>query len=129
MRGIYGAFAARDFASAFEAIDPRIEVDYRGTVIDAAGSYVGHEGMGSLTRRILESFDVESFEVVAEQVVAEGDRVAVALHQRGVGVSSGAPVEIRIGQVWTLRDGKAVRWEIYRSPEEALASLRAAPST
>jgi ketosteroid isomerase-like protein len=47
------------------------------------------------------------------------------LHQRAVGKASGAPVDIHIGQVWTLRNGKAVRWRIYKSKAEALSAVGA----
>jgi ketosteroid isomerase-like protein len=114
VRRIYGAFARNDPAGALALIDPGVEIEYQGAVPDACGSYRGYEGMGKLLQTILGSFDVERFEVTPERIVPINEgRVVVGLHQRGVGAASGAEVEIRVGQVWTIRGGKAVRWEIY----------------
>ena len=66
----------------------------------------------------------EDFKVEVEEYIDHGEDVVVALHQRASGKHSGAPVDIHIAQVWTLRDGKAVRWRIYRTKEEALAAVR-----
>lgn len=123
VRGMYDAFNRGDPAAAFAVVDPEIEVEYRGVVIDAEGSYRGYEGIGSLMGTILESFDVAGFTIELEDLAEKGDRVAVALHQTATGRSSGVPVDIRIGQVWTFRGGKAVRWEIYKSWDEARAAL------
>ena len=114
VRQIYDAFGRRDAPAALALIDSDVEIEYDGIVPDACGSYRGHGGMGKLLGTILSSFKVERFEVKAEQLIAApGDRVVVGVHQRGVGAQSGVEVEIRIGQVWTVRDGKAVRWQIY----------------
>jgi ketosteroid isomerase-like protein len=45
---------------------------------------------------------------------------------RGRGSGSGVEVENRHGSVWTIRDGKAVRFEWFSEPDEALeaAGLR-----
>jgi hypothetical protein len=52
----------------------------------------------------------------------------VAVRISGRGKRSGVEIEIDmpLWQVWTLRDGKAVRWRIFRSKQEALeaAGLR-----
>jgi ketosteroid isomerase-like protein len=123
VRGMYDAFNRRDVTAAFARISPDIEVDYHGVLIDARGSYGGHEGGAALTRAILESIDVESYTIEVEDITEQGDRVAVALHQRGRGVSSGVPVDVRNGHLWTLHDGQAVRWAIYKNRKEAWDAL------
>lgn len=35
-------------------------------------------------------------------------------------MESGAPAELRFGQVWTFRDGKVIRVDFYYEPNEAL---------
>jgi ketosteroid isomerase-like protein len=52
-----------------------------------------------------------------------GDRVVVLCHLKGKGRESGVEVESSIGQVWTVRDGKLVRQEMFRTPEEALEAV------
>jgi hypothetical protein len=39
------------------------------------------------------------------------------------GKTSGAEVDMRRGQVLTLRDGKVVRWRLFRTKEEALEAV------
>jgi ketosteroid isomerase-like protein len=65
----------------------------------------------------------DSFEgarVEFEEFIEQGDMVVVigTLHGRGRG--SGADVERRQGYIWTIRDGKAVRFEWFNDPREAL---------
>jgi ketosteroid isomerase-like protein len=123
VRRIYEADARRDAAAALGLIDPEIEVEYRGQLIDKYATYHGHAGVGQLMASIRENF--EEFDVEVEEYIDVGDDVVVALHQRAVGKASGAPVDIHIGQVWTLRNGKAVRWRIYKSKAEALSAVGA----
>ena len=122
---IYDAFARRDFAEITALIHPEIEIVYDGVVLDAAGTYHGLDGMGKLLQTILQSFDVDSFDVQVEELIEAPDgRVVAALHQRGVGRTSGAEVEIRIAQAWTIDDdGMATRWEIFRDREHALEAV------
>jgi len=123
VRRIYEANARRDTAAALELIDPEIEVEYRGQLIDKNATYYGHAGLRQLMESIRENF--EEFDVAVEEYIDVEDEVVVALRQRAVGKASGASVDIHIGQVWTLRNGKAVRWRIYRSKSEALAAVGA----
>ena len=51
---------------------------------------------------------------------AGGDRVVGIVEQRGRARFTGLPVNMRFGQVFTLRDGKQVRMEMYADPDEAL---------
>lgn len=121
VRRIYDADARRDVAAARELLDPEIEVEYRGQLIDKAATYHGLAGMRQLMESIRENFD--EFDVEVEEYIDQGDHVVVALHQRAVGRASGIPVDIHIGQVWTVRDGRATRWRIYKSKAEALAAV------
>jgi ketosteroid isomerase-like protein len=62
----------------------------------------------------------EDWELELEALHDAGDRVVALLHQRGRAKESGMPVEMSFGQVWTLRDGKQVRTEVYSERAEAL---------
>ena len=123
VRRIYGADDQRDAATALELLDPEIEVEYRGQLIDKDVTYRGHAGVRQLMQSIRENFD--DFRVEVEEYIDHDEHVVVALHQRAVGRASGIPVDIHIGQVWTVRSGKAVRWRIYKSKAEAMAAVGA----
>ena len=121
VRRIYAADNRRDAATALELLDPQIEVEYRGQLIDKDATYRGHAGVRELMQTIRENF--VDFAVEVEEYIDQDEHVVVALHQRATGRASGVPVDIHIGQVWTLRGGKAVRWRIYKSKAEALAAV------
>jgi ketosteroid isomerase-like protein len=121
IRRIYEADARRDAAAALQLLDPEIEVEYRGQLIDKDATYHGHGSVRQLMESIRENFS--DFHVDVEEYIDRGEYVVVALHQRAVGKVSGAPVDIHIGQLRTVRDGRAVRWQIYRTRDEALAAV------
>jgi hypothetical protein len=52
-----------------------------------------------------------------------GDRVVVDLRLTARGKSSGIPVELRTGQVWTIVDGRAIHAQIYPDVATALAAV------
>jgi hypothetical protein len=62
-----------------------------------------------------------------EQAIDCGDRVVVVV--RDFGRPKGAEHEIsgRNAGVWTLREGRAIRWEGYPDPADALRAVRLAP--
>jgi ketosteroid isomerase-like protein len=47
------------------------------------------------------------------------DRVLAVLTMRGRGRESGAPAEMRAGQLWTFRRGRAVRMALFWDVDEA----------
>lgn len=59
----------------------------------------------------------------AERIIAlEDDRVLVLSHHTGSGRASGAPLDRRMADIWTARDGRLIRWESYWSRTEALCA-------
>ena len=54
-----------------------------------------------------------------ELLPAERDRVLVILDMRGRGRESGAPVEMRVAQLWIFREGRAVSMVMYYDVDEA----------
>jgi ketosteroid isomerase-like protein len=61
-----------------------------------------------------------------EQFESVGDQVAVVVRYRARGPGSGVEVEGRESALWTLRDGKVVRYAWVHEPGNALeaAGLR-----
>jgi ketosteroid isomerase-like protein len=83
-------------------------------------TYLGREGYERFMRNWLEPFDDWHLDV--ERYVDAGDQVVVIQRQRGTSKSSGVEVDMRFAQVWTVRNGKQVRVELYADPDEALAA-------
>jgi len=56
-----------------------------------------------------------------ERLIDAGhERVVALTHQSATGKSSGAPVELNLGTVWELKDGRVIRMRTYRSQAKAL---------
>jgi uncharacterized protein len=60
----------------------------------------------------------------AEDYVKRGDVVVVLTRYRGRGKGSGVEVDEEGAHVWTIRDGKAVRLEVFADRERALREAR-----
>jgi ketosteroid isomerase-like protein len=52
-----------------------------------------------------------------------GDQIAVVVRYRTRGRGSGIDVEGRESALWTLRDGKVVRYKWFKGPREALEAV------
>jgi ketosteroid isomerase-like protein len=63
----------------------------------------------------------EEFRVEPERAVERGDKLIAVVRQSGRGRSSGVEVDARLAHVWTVEDGRAVRFEAVPDPEAALA--------
>jgi ketosteroid isomerase-like protein len=131
VRRLLDMFAKRDHEAVFAFYDPDIEWDATaapdfGAVDDLSGIYRGHEGVRTYWRRWLQAWENIEFEL--QDVVDAGDEVvALICNQRQWGRHSGLVTEMPpYGLVFTIRDGKVVRWRSYPSQESALeaAGLR-----
>jgi ketosteroid isomerase-like protein len=78
----------------------------------------GPAGVVAEAKRWEEMWSEYRFEV--DQLVASGDRVVLLYHQVGKAKESGVEVEERAGWVYTLREGKIARVEMFQDPETAL---------
>jgi ketosteroid isomerase-like protein len=76
---------------------------------------------------VLDPKDADGHDDWAIEVVdihdAGDDRVVGVVRQRGRSKSSGVSVDMRYAQVFTIRDGKHVRMEMYNDPDEALKAV------
>jgi ketosteroid isomerase-like protein len=69
----------------------------------------------------------EDWRCEAEEFVSNGDFVVVLTRYTGRGKGSGATVDTRGAHLWTLRDGKVRRLEVFSSRDRALAAAGLAP--
>jgi ketosteroid isomerase-like protein len=61
----------------------------------------------------------ENFELDWEIEEAGPDKALAIIEMRGRGRVSGVPAEMRFFQLWTFRDGRAVRMEMFTDIDEA----------
>jgi uncharacterized protein len=119
VRGGYEAYARGDVDGVLGGLDPEIEVrpppEFPGE-----DSYHGHAGFLAYWARWLDSW--EEYRLIPEFIDA-GGRVVVVYRVVARGKGSGIEVETRLGHVWTVRAGQAVRMEIFRGPDEALEAV------
>jgi ketosteroid isomerase-like protein len=81
-------------------------------------TYEGVEGMREFLTTWVDAW--EDWELEVEELHPAGDKVVAIVRQRGRAKATGLPVNMHFGQVWTYRDGKQLRMEMYSTPEEAL---------
>jgi ketosteroid isomerase-like protein len=61
----------------------------------------------------------EEFEIEWELEQRAPDRALATIDMSGRGRGSGAPAEMRFYQLWTYRDGRVVRMEMFNDRDEA----------
>jgi ketosteroid isomerase-like protein len=84
--------------------------------------YQGAEGGTQFLAEWSDAWD--DWELEVEDYVDAGEHVVSLVTQRGRSKATGIPVEMRFAQVWTFRDGRAIRMEMYANRDEALEAVR-----
>jgi uncharacterized protein len=114
----YEAMNKREFARMSEFLHPEVEVDLSRNSLNP-DIYRGYEGFERLAGVVEDVWEDFRFEV--HDLVDGGDRVVAEITISGTGRGSGVEAEMRIFNVWTLRDGKVIRLVGgYRERAEAL---------
>jgi ketosteroid isomerase-like protein len=99
-------------------MDPEIVWDMSRLQVPDAAVYRGFDGLLKFFSLWQESW--ESLELEPLEFIEAGDQVVTVIRQSGRGRLSGAEVEHRFAQLWTLRDRKIVRMDMYPDREAAL---------
>jgi ketosteroid isomerase-like protein len=117
LRELYAEWERGDFSR--EIFADEIVSQNRGFV-DMDSGQRGLDEVVAVQRAWLQQWE-RPFRVEAEEFLEAGDVVVVLIRWVGRGKGSGAEVESEGAHVWEIRDGKAVRWDVYRDRGEALA--------
>ncbi|HUQ34451.1 MAG TPA: nuclear transport factor 2 family protein [Pyrinomonadaceae bacterium] len=117
---LYEALARRDFPVIQSLIDPEVIVSQTG-LLPWGGEYHGFEGVQQFFTELFRS--VES-QLAVEEFVDAGERVIVIGSTRGRVRATGATFNIRAVHVWTVKDGKGVRFEPNVDTPRMLEALR-----
>jgi ketosteroid isomerase-like protein len=80
-------------------------------------TYEGIEGARTFLRDWTEAWDDWSLEIV--ELHDAGEQVVAVMRQHGRSKTTGLNVDMTFAQVWTVRDGKQARMEMYADPAEA----------
>lgn len=97
--------------------DPGIEWVESPNRVDRR-TYRGHEGVRQAIQHWLEDFDEYTYK--AEEIIDCGDDVLVIAHEEGRGAGSGVTVSAESYQLFTIGDGKILRFRGFADRTSAL---------
>ena len=83
--------------------------------------YEGADGTRAFLTAWLEAWD--DWQIEVEDLRDAGDKVVALVRQQGTSKAAGMPVEMSFAQVFTIRDGKQARMDMYSDREEALEAV------
>jgi ketosteroid isomerase-like protein len=82
--------------------------------------YEGVDGARAFVSEWTEAW--EDWQLDVEALHDAGEKVVAFVYQRGRSKGGGMPVEMSFAQVFTVRDGKQARMEMYSDRDEALSA-------
>jgi uncharacterized protein len=120
LREIYEDWARGEWGQAYALYSDEFEWGWSPEFPDIAGVYRDMETPNSRLRAWLSPW--ERWLCEAEEFVESGDTVVVLARYRGRGKGSGVEVDVPGAHVWRMRDGRAVRLEVFADRPAAMAS-------
>jgi ketosteroid isomerase-like protein len=124
LRRGYDALNRGDVSGVMALIADDITWDPGELTPDSDAGASGPVGFEALIRSWIEAFD--DFRVEPVDVQEHPPLLVAVVRQSGRGRASGLDIAIEIAHVWTVEDGRAIRFESYRSADAALAAIAAA---
>ena len=121
VRRIFEAFSRGDFEGGIElaATPPEFEFVPSGALIpDLASVQRGPDAFGRVVETFLAEFDDPRVEL--HELIDAGDQVFTSFTLRGRGKRSGVETSWDPLSVWTVRDGRLVRWLGFTDRDAAL---------
>jgi ketosteroid isomerase-like protein len=119
LRRFYELWQAGEYVEAATLLfDPEVVLVQPPELPGGGGVYRGVDG---LRRALDEWLDASDYIHAEAERFALGDEVVVAtVRLRSRGRHTGIELDRRIGHIFRFRGERAVRWEVYWSPDEAL---------
>jgi len=124
INSIYEAFGKRDFAAALNMFGPTIEwVAAVNSPLADRSPYRGldevHEGV---FMRIAAGFD--RLTVKVDEIFGAGDKVVALGFYDGVYKANGKRFQAQVAHIWTLANGKAVKFQQYVDTHQLAESFK-----
>jgi len=117
LRAAYEAFNRGDIAAAVELFDPQIEWT-EPAEFPGGGTY--HGVAGAKTYLIQSRESAAEVHSEPEKFIPVGDRIVVLVHARVRAHNSDVWQDVRLADVFTFRNGKAVQMRAFADRPEAL---------
>ena len=119
---VVAALNARDF-DALGDLPFHPDLMFRSVLAVAEGDvYHGIEGLREWARNVDSTFDDFRVELVEFREV-DAERAVSVVRTAGRAKASGLPITVRVGQVWTWRNGLIWRNDAYTDVREAFAAV------
>jgi len=115
----YEALARGDLETLNSLVDPDFEIGHR-LVPESSAELRGPEALAANVSQIREVFGDVRWE--PQEVIDLDGRLLVRVRFEGVAGHTALPFDEDIGHVYTLRDGRMVRLDVYRTWGEARAA-------
>lgn len=120
VRRVYEAWARDELPGPADLLDPEIEyVNPAGAV--EPGTRHGVDAFHRAVEKVFEGW--ATWQMEPEGFRPAGDQVAVIVRYRARGRESGVEMEGRESALWTLRDGKVVRYAWFHGAADALEAV------
>jgi ketosteroid isomerase-like protein len=117
VRAIHDALAAGESPASLGLLHPDIQYVNPAEAVEP-GTRRGLAAYEDAMRSMNDSF--EDVRIDVREIKDVGDKVVVLATYTARGRSSGAQRQNEDGYVWTIRDGKAIRFEWFNDPAKAL---------
>ena len=105
-----------------EAVDPGIEWDFSAYPLPDFPEFGrGREGFARLLAEFRASW--VGYENTIKELFDAGDHVVAVLHETIRARGSDVPLERDVATVWTMREGRAVRYRAFQTSDEALEAV------
>jgi ketosteroid isomerase-like protein len=124
LRRCFEAFNSGDMGRILTFTHPDFEAVVPPELSAEPDTYRGHDGIRRYFQSFEDAFDEIRFRL--ERFWDVDDSVVVAARVTAKGRQTAISVEQDVAQVWTFRDGKAIRIRAYASLSEALETVRLA---
>ena len=117
----YEAYARKDFSAVFALLHRDVEI-YQTELLPWGGTYKGHEEAREFFRKLNEMTEGQP---EPERFIAAGDDVVATGRLRGRARANGQAYDLAIVHLWSIREGRVVRFAAYIDTPGMLSVLAA----
>ena len=136
LRGVYEAFNRRDIDGLLDGFHPEIEIietedlGYAALLLRVLGHRFvvlsgGYRGLDEVRRLFETVWEIsEWFQAEPQEFIELEGRIVVPLRLHARAKETGHEGEATTAHLWTMRDGKGARLEVYADTEDAIEAAR-----
>ena len=123
VRRVIDVMDAEGFAAALPVFLDAAHPDVEWREDPAWPGFAAYRGVEQVRQVILDRMDTLDFDQRTEDLIAVDDKVVALVRWIGRGKTSGAPGEISMAMIWTVRDGSITKIEFFLDRSQALAAV------